>query len=125
MILVRTDHPCLRVRRHRWYQSITSVIHLIRFYFLKTAVRIHLDAHIRTIVVLTGGKLTVQLQQMYGVIFGIFLNYFVVYEAYFIVDEFCRTIRVASVYFVVLCLILLFMNRIGLSGYFRTGPLWT
>jgi hypothetical protein len=26
--------------------------------FLKTAVRIRLDAHIRTIVVLTGGKLT-------------------------------------------------------------------
>jgi hypothetical protein len=21
MILVRTDHPCLRVRRHSWYQS--------------------------------------------------------------------------------------------------------
>jgi hypothetical protein len=27
--------------------------------FFKTAMRIHLDAHIRTIVVLTGGKLTV------------------------------------------------------------------
>jgi hypothetical protein len=29
-----------------------------------------------------------QLRQMYGVIFGIVLNYFVVYEAYFIVGEF-------------------------------------
>jgi hypothetical protein len=26
--------------------------------FLKTAVRIHFEAHVRTIVVLTGGKLT-------------------------------------------------------------------
>jgi hypothetical protein len=29
-----------------------------------------------------------QLQQMYVVIFGIVLNHFVVYEAYFIVGEF-------------------------------------
>jgi hypothetical protein len=29
-----------------------------------------------------------QLRQMYGVIFGIVLNYFVVYEVYFIVGEF-------------------------------------
>jgi hypothetical protein len=58
MIMVRTDHPYLRVGRHRWYQSHyvynTSCMVLI----LKTAVRIRLDTHIRTIVVLTGGKLT-------------------------------------------------------------------
>jgi hypothetical protein len=32
-----------------------------------------------------------------GVDFGIILNYFVVYEAYFVVGEFSRTIRIASV----------------------------
>jgi hypothetical protein len=58
MILVRIDHHCLRVGCHRWYQSITGVIHRIRLYFQKPAVRIRLDVHIRTIVVLTGGKLT-------------------------------------------------------------------
>jgi hypothetical protein len=51
--------------------------------------RIHLDAHIRTIVVLTGGKLTVfklcNYGKRYGVIFGIVLNYFIVYETYFVV----------------------------------------
>jgi hypothetical protein len=35
-----------------------GIIHRIRSYFQKSTVRIHLDAHIRTIVVLTGGKLT-------------------------------------------------------------------
>jgi hypothetical protein len=58
MILVRTDYPCLRVGCHGWYQSITSVIHHVRSYFQKPTVRIHSYAHIRTIVVLTGGKLT-------------------------------------------------------------------
>jgi hypothetical protein len=33
-------------------------IHHVRSYFQKPMVRIGLDAHIRTIVVLTGGKLT-------------------------------------------------------------------
>jgi hypothetical protein len=53
-----TDQLCLRVGRHRWYQSITRVIHHIQSYFRKPTVRICLDAHIRTTVVLTGGKLT-------------------------------------------------------------------
>jgi hypothetical protein len=30
MILVKTNHPCLRVGRHSCYQSITGVIHRIR-----------------------------------------------------------------------------------------------
>jgi hypothetical protein len=58
MILVRTNHPCLRVERHSWYQSITGVIHHVWSYLQKSTMRICLDAHIRTIVVLTGGKLT-------------------------------------------------------------------
>jgi hypothetical protein len=57
MILVRTNHPCLRVGRHSWYQNITGIIHHVRSYFQKPTVRISLDAHIRTIVVLIGGKL--------------------------------------------------------------------
>jgi hypothetical protein len=69
------------------------------------------------------------------VIFGIVLAYFIVYEAYFIVGEFCRTIRVASD-------ILLFMpyflvsdsyrhewslrcwSFMGMIGYFGTNPIW-
>jgi hypothetical protein len=39
--------------------------------------------------------------------------------------NFSRTIRTASVYFVMYALFFLFMNRIGLSGYFSTGPLLT
>jgi hypothetical protein len=58
-ILVGTKHPCLRVGRHRWYQRLTSIIPHWRPYFQKPMVRIRLNAHIRTIVVLTGGKLTV------------------------------------------------------------------
>jgi hypothetical protein len=58
MILNRTDHPCLRVGHHKWYQSITGIIHHVRSYFQKPMARIHLEAHIRTIIVLTGGKLT-------------------------------------------------------------------
>jgi hypothetical protein len=57
MILVRTDHPYLRVEHHRWYQSLTSIIPHRRPYFWKSTVRICLNAHIRTIVVLTSGKL--------------------------------------------------------------------
>jgi hypothetical protein len=58
MILVRTDHPCLRVGRYSWYQRYYGYNTSRMVLFLKTAVRICLDAHIRTIVVLTGGKLT-------------------------------------------------------------------
>jgi hypothetical protein len=58
MILLRTNHPCLRVGRHSWNQSLTGIIHRVRFYFRKPTVRIHLVAHIMTIVVLTGDKLT-------------------------------------------------------------------
>jgi hypothetical protein len=58
MILVWTDHPYLRVGHHSWYQSRYGCNTSRTVLFLKTAVRIHLDAHIRTIVVLIGGKLT-------------------------------------------------------------------
>jgi hypothetical protein len=34
-ILVRTDHPYLRVGCHSWYQSITGVIHHVRPYFFE------------------------------------------------------------------------------------------
>jgi hypothetical protein len=58
MILIRTNHPCLRVEHHSYYQSIMGVIHRVRSYFWKHTMRKHLDAHIKTIVVLIGGKLT-------------------------------------------------------------------
>jgi hypothetical protein len=58
MILIRTNHSCLKVGRHSWYQSITGIIHHVRPYFSKPTVKKHLHAHIRTIVVLTDGKLT-------------------------------------------------------------------
>jgi hypothetical protein len=58
MIVVRTDHPYLRVGHHSWYQSRYRYNTSRMVLFLKTVVRIHLDAHIRIIVVLTGGKLT-------------------------------------------------------------------
>jgi hypothetical protein len=66
-----------------------------------------------------------QLRQRYGVIFGIISNYFIVYETYLLLVNFSRTIRTASVYFVIDALFFLFVNRIGLSGYFVTDPLWT
>jgi hypothetical protein len=53
MILVSTDHPCLRVGRHIWYQSHYGYNTSCMILFLKTTVRIRLDAHIMTIVVLT------------------------------------------------------------------------
>jgi hypothetical protein len=56
-ILVRTDHPCLGVGCHSWYQSHMSIIRHWRPYFWKPTVRIRFNAHIRTIVVLTSGKL--------------------------------------------------------------------
>jgi hypothetical protein len=58
MISINTNHPCLRVGHHSWYQSITSVINDVRSHFHKPTLRIRLYAHVRTIVVLTGGKLT-------------------------------------------------------------------
>jgi hypothetical protein len=66
-----------------------------------------------------------QLRQRYGVIFGIISNCFIVYETYLLLVNFSRTIRTASVYFVIDALFFLFVNRIGLNGYFVTGPLWT
>jgi hypothetical protein len=57
-ILVRTNHPCLRVGRHSWYRSLMRIIPRWQPYFWKPTVRICLDDHIRTIVVLIGGKLT-------------------------------------------------------------------
>jgi hypothetical protein len=72
MILVRTDHPCLRLRHHSWYQSRYGYNTSRTVLFLKTVVWIRLDAHIRTIVVLTGGELT-----------GIYLLY-LLYAIYFL-----------------------------------------
>jgi hypothetical protein len=46
------------VGRHSWYQSHYGYNTSHTVLFSKTAVRIRLDAHIRTIIVLTGGKLT-------------------------------------------------------------------
>jgi hypothetical protein len=57
-ILVRTNYPCLGVGCHSWYQSHTSIVRHWQPYFQKPTVRIRFNAHIRTIVVLTGGKLT-------------------------------------------------------------------
>jgi hypothetical protein len=57
-ILVWIDHPCLGVGCHSWYQSHTSIIWHWWPYFWKPMVRIRFNAHIRTIVVLTNGKLT-------------------------------------------------------------------
>jgi hypothetical protein len=58
MILVSTDHPYLRVGHHRWYQSHYGYNTSRTVLILKTVVRIRLDAYIRTVVVLTVGKLT-------------------------------------------------------------------
>jgi hypothetical protein len=58
MILVKTDHPCLRVGHQRWYQSHYGYNISCTVLFSKTAVRIRVDAHIMTIVVLTTDKLT-------------------------------------------------------------------
>jgi hypothetical protein len=57
MILVSTDHPCLRVGHHSWYQSHYMYNTSCTILFSKATVRIRLDTHIRTIVVLTYGKL--------------------------------------------------------------------
>jgi hypothetical protein len=57
-IMIRTNNPCLRVEHHSWYQSLTSIICCWWPYFQKHTVRIRLDAYIKTIVILTGDKLT-------------------------------------------------------------------
>jgi hypothetical protein len=57
-IMVKSDHLYLEVGCHNWYQSRYRYNTSRTVLFLKTTMRIHLDAHIRTIVVLTGGKLT-------------------------------------------------------------------
>jgi hypothetical protein len=72
-ILVRTDHPCLGVGCHSWYQSHMSIIQHWWPYFQKPTARTRFNARIRTIVVLTGDKLT-----------GIYFLY-LLSEIYFIV----------------------------------------
>jgi hypothetical protein len=57
-ILVRTNHPCLGVGCHSWYQSRMSIIRHWWPYFQKSMVRIRFHARIMIIVVLIGGKLT-------------------------------------------------------------------
>jgi hypothetical protein len=56
-----------------------------------------------------------------GVDFGIVSNYFVVYEVYFVVSEFSRTIRAASVYLLFMPYFL-FMLSIGMSGVLWYWP---
>jgi hypothetical protein len=61
-----------------------------------------------------------QLWKMYGVIFGIVSNYFIVYKAYFVVGEIFVELLGLRMF------ILLFMPYFrGRSGYFSTGSLWT
>jgi hypothetical protein len=60
MILVKTNRPGFGVEYHSWYQSITGIIHHVWPYLKKNyalTVRKHLYARIRTIAILTGGKL--------------------------------------------------------------------
>jgi hypothetical protein len=52
-----TNRPFLRAGHHSWDQSFTGVIRQVWPYFRKHTVRKCIDAHIRTIVVLIGGKL--------------------------------------------------------------------
>jgi hypothetical protein len=85
MILVRTDHPCLRVGRHSWYQSHYGYNTSRTVLFLKTAMRKCLDAHIRTITILIGGKLT-----------GIYLLY-LLYAIYFSVMTHIRQGKKVSI----------------------------
>jgi hypothetical protein len=102
-------------------------------------------AHIRTLVVFLGGKLTYVLiyatmelhQRRYVVIFGVFILFYC-WCPYFIVCGICITIRTC------VCLLLLFMDIFGclcladstwvgtsvlvfvdMSEYFGIGPLWT
>jgi hypothetical protein len=35
MILIKTNHPYLRVEYHNWYQSIMDIIHHALYYFRK------------------------------------------------------------------------------------------
>jgi hypothetical protein len=58
MILVWTNRPFEGPGHHSWYQSHYWYNTSCTVLFSKTAVRIRVDAHIRTIVVLTGVKLT-------------------------------------------------------------------
>jgi hypothetical protein len=58
MILIWTNRPFEGRECHSWYQSHYGYNTSCMVLFSKTLVRIRLDAHIRTIVVLTGGKLT-------------------------------------------------------------------
>jgi hypothetical protein len=85
MILIRTDHPYLRVGRHNWYQSHYGYNTSCTVLFSKTAVRICLDSHIRTIVVLTSDKLT-----------GIYLLY-LLYAIYFSVTTHLRQGKKVSI----------------------------
>jgi hypothetical protein len=85
MILVRNNHPYVRVGCYNWYQSITCVIYRVRSYFQKPTMRIHLDAHIKTIVVLIGGKLT-----------GIYFLY-LLYTIYYFVTTHLRPDKKVSI----------------------------
>jgi hypothetical protein len=58
MILVATNRPFKGQGCHRWYQSHYGYNTSHTILFSKTRLRIRLDVHIRTIIVLTGGNLT-------------------------------------------------------------------
>jgi hypothetical protein len=108
MILFRTDHPCLRVEHHRWYYSITSIIHRLQSYLWKPTLKKRLDAYIRTIVVLTGGKLIMFKLCSYGKCMvwfsGLFWIILLFIKLIVLLVNFCRTIRSVRVYFIVYAL---------------------
>jgi hypothetical protein len=103
-----TNWPCLRARHHSWCQSFMGVIHHVWPYFRKHAVRKRLDAHIRTIVVLTSGKLTVFKLCNYGKVmvwfFGLFWIILLFMKLILLLVNICRTSRTAYAYFVVYAL---------------------
>jgi hypothetical protein len=59
------------------------------------------------------------------VVFGIALDYFIVYEAYFVVGEFFVELLGLCMFFCCLWLLFLFIISLGMSGHFGGGPLWS
>jgi hypothetical protein len=85
-----------------------DIIHRVQLYFQKPMVRIRLDTHIRTIVFLTGGKLTMFKLCNYGKgtmwFLGLFWIILLFMKLILLLVNFCRTIRTKYVYFVVYAL---------------------
>jgi hypothetical protein len=110
-----TNPAFLRWFCHNWYQSKIGVKHTRKH--LKNCNNAFGEerlAHIRTLVVSLGGKLTYVLiyattklhQWRYVVIFGVFILFYC-WWPYFVVCGLCRTIRAC------VCLLLLFMDIFG------------